>query len=466
MENRMASGAIPLLGRLAVHHQLISMDQLAEALEIHGRAGEQRRLAAVLIDRGYLTPGQVEKLLAAQRQIVAKHREKQAAAAQAPREEVKPDPQPVTTGARSASVEPEGVARSAPNPAAGGAIEGVLRDAVARGASDVHVHAGHPIRIRVAGELTESDGPALAADASEALLLGALDPEARSTLEECGEVDFSYALEGVGRFRANVYREQRGLDGVFRFIPPEAPSLDDLGLPRSLAKLTTYPQGMVLVTGPAGCGKTSTLAALVDLINEERRDHILTIEDPIEYLHRSKRCLVNQRSVKRHTGSFARALRAALREDPDVIVIGELRDLETISLALSAAETGHLVLATLHTDNSLRTLNRMVGAFPADQQEQVRTMLSESLRAVLSQRLLPRADGQGRVAALETLIVTKAVGNLIRDNKVFQIQSILQTGASHGMGLLDQSIAEHLRTGTITREVALAAGADPKLLGA
>jgi len=461
----MATQAMPLLGRLAVHHQLISMDQLTEALRIHGQAGEQRRLSAVLLELGYLTPAQLEKLLAVQRQIVEKHREKQAAAVRASDPEPKPDPQPVLETAPGQAVSPQPAPVRSSAPTAGGAIDNVLRDAVARGASDVHLHAGHPIRIRAAGELAESDGPALTADACEAMLLGALDADARAELERCGEVDFSYAVAGVGRFRANVYREQRGLDGVFRYIPPEPPSLEQLGLPRSVAKLTTYPQGMVLVTGPAGCGKTSTLAALVDLINEERRDHILTIEDPIEYLHRSKRCLVNQRSVKRHTGSFARALRAALREDPDVIVIGELRDLETISLALSAAETGHLVLATLHTDNSLRTLNRMVGAFPADQQEQVRTMLSESLRAVLSQRLLPRADGRGRVAALETLIVTKAVGNLIRDNKVFQIQSILQTGASHGMGLIDQSIAEHLRAGTITREVALRAGADPKLLG-
>ena len=249
-------------------------------------------------------------------------------------------------------------------------------------------------------------------------------------------------------------------------IPPRPPTLEDLGLPRSLAKLTTYHQGMVLVTGPTGSGKTSTLAALVDLINEERREHVLTVEDPIEFVHPAKRCLVNQRSVKHHTESFARALRAALREDPDVIVIGELRDLETISLALTAAETGHLVMATLHTDNTLRTLNRVVGAFPADQQEQVRTMLAESLRAVISQRLLPRADGKGRVAALETLIVTKAVSNLIRESKVFQIQSILQTGATHGMGLLDHSIRAHVQAGTVRREDALKHISDPKLLAA
>jgi twitching motility protein PilT len=208
------------------------------------------------------------------------------------------------------------------------------------------------------------------------------------------------------------------------------------------------------------------MAALVSLVNEERAEHILTVEDPIEYLHSSKKCIVNQRNVKRHTESFARALRAALREDPDVIVIGELRDLETVSLALSAAETGHFVLATLHTDNAIRTVNRMIGSFPPDQQDQVRAMLSESLRAVISQRLLPRADGNGRVAALETMVVTRAVANLIRENKTFQIQSILQTGAAHGMGLLDASIRQHVQSGAIAREEALRYCAEPKNLSA
>jgi twitching motility protein PilT len=204
----------------------------------------------------------------------------------------------------------------------------------------------------------------------------------------------------------------------------------------------------------------------VDLINQERTEHILSIEDPIEYLHPSKRCLVNQRSVNRHTESFARALRAALREDPDVIVIGELRDLETISLALTAAETGHFVLATLHTENAIRTINRMVGSFPADQQEQIRTMISESLRAVISQRLVPRADGSGRVPAIETLVITKAVGNLIRENKTFQIHSILQTGASQGMTLLDTSLRELVKEGTVTEEEALRHCEDPKVVAA
>ncbi len=273
-------------------------------------------------------------------------------------------------------------------------------------------------------------------------------------------------IAGVGRFRANAYRQLRGIDAVFRHIPANPPSLDDLGLPHSLAKLTTYHQGLVLLTGPTACGKSSTMAALVRLINEERADHIITIEDPIEYLHESKRCVVNQRSVKRHTESFARALKGSLREDPDVIVIGELRDLESISLALTAAETGHLVLATLHTENAIRTINRLVGAFPSDQQSQIRSMIADSLRMVFSQRLLPRADGAGRVVALETLVVTKAVSNLIRENKTFQIHSILQTGASQGMGLLDNSIKEHVKSGVVELEVAQRFCQDSKSLAA
>jgi twitching motility protein PilT len=300
------------------------------------------------------------------------------------------------------------------------------------------------------------------AEQGSALALAPLSMEQQQRLDSDGELDFCYTLEGVGRFRASVYRQLRGLDAVFRFIPPEVPTLDDLGLPSRLAKLTTFHQGMVLLTGPTRCGKSTTMAALVDLLNEERNGHILTIEDPIEFLHPSKRSLVNQRAVRRDTQSFARAVRAALREDPDVIVIGELRDHETISLALTAAETGHFVLGTIHTENSLRTVNRLVGSFPPDQQDQIRTMISESLRAVISQRLVPKADKDGLVPAIEVLMINKAVGKMIRDNKTFQIHSILQTGASQGMCLLDDSLAELVKSGVVEREEALRHCEDPK----
>jgi twitching motility protein PilT len=520
----------PLLGRLAVHLKMIDMDQLSDALREHGRVGVETCLGDVLVARGYIDRAQLAKLVATQKQVLEKHRAKQSAVEMsspeagptARRETIAHadsamDTAPATSrgggapGAAApsssrpsrpgASVAPEPVvpesSAAAPSPRradaapdAGNetgsgaetapalvrlgepsaedraALESVLRRAVERGASDVHLHGGAPLRVRVAGRLTALEERVLEPAAVERIVLAALTPEQRADLADRGELDLCHTLEGVGRFRANLYCQQRGLDGVFRHIPEKPPSLEDLGLPPRLARYTTYHQGMVLVTGPSGCGKSSTLAALVNLINEERREHILSIEDPIEYLHPSKRCLVNQRCVKTHTGSFARALRAALREDPDVIVIGELRDLETISLALSAAETGHFVLATLHTDNAIRTINRLVGSFPADQQEQIRTMISESLRAVLSQRLLPRADGQGRVPALETLVVTKAVSNLIRENKTFQLQSILQTGARQGMRLLDHAILAHVQDGTVSREDALRHCEDPKTLAA
>jgi twitching motility protein PilT len=355
-------------------------------------------------------------------------------------------------------------ARAPAAPVAGdaAALVEVLREGVERKASDIHLHAGLPIRYRLHGRFVPRDETPLAKERCEAMVLGALSAEQRAALDERGQLDFPYPVPGVGRFRANAFRQQGGLDAVFRHIPAEPPTLEDLGLPTTLAKFTNYHQGLVLVTGPANCGKSSTLAALVRILNEERRDHILTIEDPIEYVHESKSCVVNQRSVGHHTGSFGRALRAALREDPDVIVIGELRDFETISLALTAAETGHMVLGTLHTNGAVRTINRIVGAFPADQQEQVRSMVSESLRAVVSQRLVTTADGNGRVPALEILVVNKAIGNLIRENKTFQVQSQLQMGASQGMCLLDDSLNRLVKENVVTREEALRHAEDPK----
>lgn len=300
----------------------------------------------------------------------------------------------------------------------------------------------------------------------ERIVVSSLDEAQRQVLRDQGEIDFCFDLPGVGRFRANAYRQQRGLDAVFRVIPDEPPTLESLGLPEELEKYTDFHQGMVLITGPAGCGKSSTMAALVNHINETRDDHILTVEDPIEIIHPSKRCLVNQRHAGHHTASFSRALRGALREDPDIIVIGELRDLETISLAMTAAETGHFVLATLHTANAVRTVNRMIGAFPSNEQDQVRAMLSESLRAVVSQRLVPTADGTDRIPALELLVINRAIGNLIRDEKTVQIRSSMQTGKAHGMYLLEQTLNDLVAEGKITRETALDLAEEEKLITA
>ena len=460
--------SVSLIGRLAVHFKMISMEQLAAATREQGTGTSSQSLGDILVSKGFITQVQLAKLVRAQQEVVAKQRAGVAAPESAAATVAERAPAAAPVNAPTPARAGAGAKRAPPAAAATGTseLDGILRDAIAQGASDIHVHSGSAVQYRVAGKLVATQGAPLDAAGAEGVLLPALTEQERSVFAEHGDLDFCHEVPGAGRFRVNLYRQQRGIDAVLRFISPEPPSLEQLGLPSGLARFTSYPQGLVLITGPTGCGKTSTLAALVDLINEERREHILTIEDPVEYLHPSKRCLVNQRSVHRHTGSFARALRAALREDPDVIVIGELRDLETISLALTAAETGHLVLATLHTDNAIRTINRIVGSFSSEQQSQIRSMLSESLRAVVSQRLIPRADGKGRVAAIETLVVNKAVANLIRENKTFQIQSILQTGAAQGMGLLDASIRQHVQSGAIAREEALRYCAEPKNLSA
>ncbi|HKI05991.1 MAG TPA: type IV pilus twitching motility protein PilT [Thermoanaerobaculia bacterium] len=424
-----------LFGRLALHYKLVTREQLQDAARLQAREESPQRLADILIEKGFLNPRQVEQILAVQRDYVAKQ---EAQAAQR---------------------------RAAFRLGEPGALDRLLAHTLRAGASDLHLHSGSSIKLRTHGRLDELDSMILDAQSAERLILEILSPEQETALREQGQVDFAYTLDGVGRFRSNAYRQQRGMDAVFRAIPPQPPTLEQLGLPASLARFANFHQGMVLLTGPAGCGKSSTLAALVNIINQERHDHIITIEDPIEYIHPSKGCVVNQRQVGPHTGSFARALRAALREDPDIIAIGELRDLETISLALTAAETGHLVLATLHTNNAIRTVNRILGVFPPNQQDQIRTMVSESLRVVVSQRLVARADGQGRVPALEILVSNKAVANLIRDNKTFQIRSVLQTGASRGMCLLDASLTELVKSKVITREEALLHSEDPQRIG-
>ena len=445
------SEAPNLFGRLAVHYKLVTPDQLAEATRQQARDGHQRPLGDYLIEMGLLTQAHVEKLLAVQRDLAAK----QAAAAP-------PAPQPATATA------------PAPPPARPAAlrarserrVDRILEFAYNQGASDLHLRAGEATLARRAGQLITLGDQPLAATALQQLVAELLGAPERERLDRSGQSDFAYTLSGLARFRGNAYRHQGGLSVVLRAIPAEVPTLADLGLPSTLARLTNHHQGLVLLTGPAGCGKSSTMAALLRLINEERRDHIVTIEDPIEYLHRPLRCVVNQRQVGRDTESFSRALEAALREDPDVIAIGELRDLETISLALTAAETGHLVLATLHTDSAIRTVDRLVGAFPPSQQAQIRAMLSESLRAVVSQRLVARADGAGRVAALEILLGTRAVANLIRETKTFQLRSLIQTSVSQGMTLLDLSLAQLVRDGVVARAEALRHAEDAKLIPA
>ena len=319
-------------------------------------------------------------------------------------------------------------------------------------ASDVHISSGEPPMIRIHGEMRKLDAPPLPREEVHNLLYGILNDQQRKTFEEFHELDFAIALTEAGRFRINAFLQNRGESIVFRTIPTVIPSLEQLNMPKIIGDLTKKEKGLVLVTGPTGSGKSTTLAAMIDLINREEKCHILTVEDPIEFVHQSKTSLVNQRELGSHTHSFANALRSALREDPDVILVGEMRDLETISLALTAAETGHLVFGTLHTSSAPKTVDRIVDVFPPEQQEQVRTMFSESLQAVVTQMLLKRKDGKGRVAALEVMVGTPAVKNLIRENKIAQIPSSLQTGRQYGMQTMDQALIDLYQKDVVTRE--------------
>jgi twitching motility protein PilT len=328
-------------------------------------------------------------------------------------------------------------------------IDQFLKVLVQHNGSDLHLTTGSPPVMRVHGHMQRIKFRELSPKDMETLVYEIMDEEWRIRFLDSMDFDFAYEIEGLARFRVNVFWQRKGLAAVFRTIPSDILTADDLGLPDAVRKLCMLTKGLVLVTGPTGSGKSTTLAAMVDLINETRAEHILTIEDPIEFTHPNKKCLVNQREVGTNTRSFANALRAALREDPDVILVGEMRDKETIELGITAAETGHLVFGTLHTNSAPKTVDRIIDVFPADQQEQIRAMLAESLKGVISQVLLRKQGGKGRIAALEILVGTSAISNLIRENKVFQIPSIIQTGKKDGMQLLDQHILEYLMAGII-----------------
>jgi len=330
----------------------------------------------------------------------------------------------------------------------------LLRHARAMDASDLHLAVGVAPQLRVHGRLGPLPLPLVEAPQMDAWLEELLSPELRRELEARRQLDFCHRDPDLGRFRTNVFHQRLGKSAVMRVVPYEIPNLRDIGLPESLWEITGYSQGLILVTGAASCGKTTTLAALVDRINETERGHIITVEDPIEYVHSNKESLINQREIPSHSKSFAKALRQSLREDPDVILVGEMRDLETISLAITASETGHLVLATLHTTTAPATVDRIINAFPPDQQGQIRMMVSDSLKAVISQTLLPRRDGRGRVAAFEILRNTPAVGGLIRDGKTFQIPTAIQTGGAAGMQLMDGALLQLVHEGTIEPRVA------------
>jgi twitching motility protein PilT len=324
--------------------------------------------------------------------------------------------------------------------------------------SDLHITTNTPPQVRVHGRLQTLDLPPLGPAETKALAYSVLTDSQKKRFEETLELDFSFGIKGLARFRCNVFNQRGAAAAVYRVIPEEIRSFNDLGLPPVLATLAERPRGLVLVTGPTGSGKSTTLAAMIDKINNERREHILTIEDPIEYIHQHKGCLVNQREVHSDTHGFGNALRAALREDPDIVLIGELRDLETIESALRIAETGHLTFATLHTNSAAQTINRVIDVFPAHQQGQIRTQLSLVLEGIVCQALLPKADGTGRVMALEVMIPTPAIRNLIRDDKVHQIYSTMQTGQEKlGMQTMNQSLATLYQRRLISLEAALGA---------
>src|SRR5256885_3488834 len=336
-------------------------------------------------------------------------------------------------------------------------VDEYLAIAQEAGASDVHLGVNAPPVWRLHGTLQPiwPDAPRFNAEQTQKLADTFLNDVQRVLVKERGDADFAYA-NSRGRYRASVVRQRLGTDIVFRIINTRVRTMDELGLPEHLKLLTRYQNGLILVTGSVGSGKSTTLAALVEQVNIERREHIITLEDPVEYVFQPKGCHITQREVHTHTKSFGAALRGSLREDPDVIMVGEMRDLETISLAITASETGHLVLGTLHTGNASRTLDRLLDVFPPDQQEQIRIMVSESLRGVISQQLIPRADGKGRVLALEILTNTPAVANVIREAKTYMLPGIIQTGKKQGMQLMDDALAELYNRGLITAEEAMA----------
>ena len=494
-----------LFGRIAVHNKLIGQEQLDEAVAARKRRTDPNEdLGRIIRDKGFVDDKQYKTIRKAQEKaLVQKGLSEEQAKwvarglspdGRAPKED---PPTRAATGRAAAVVEevpveeveeveveeveeqpaaaPEPVRAEAtpkgklqhkrPNdPKSKQTMLALLKKAREVGASDLHMSCGAKPFFRLFGhiqfvqgmsEITREQGRNLAA----ALITDAEWNEFMTTLDWDGSVD----VPGVGRFRANVLQNRNGVSAVYRVIKTEIPTLQQLGLPETLERLTTFTQGLALVTGATGSGKSSTLAALIEIINSSRKDHIITMEDPIEFLFEGKGCNVSQREIHKHTQSWGNALRASLREDPDVIMVGEMRDLDTVSLAITASETGHLVFGTLHTTSATRTIDRLLDVFPPGEQPQIRAMVSESLKGIVSQQLLPKKEGKGRVPVLEILFWTPAVANLIREGTTYKLISVLQTGRKLGMQLMDEHIKEVLQQGLVTKEVARAAAANPKL---
>lgn len=460
-----------LFGKIALKNRLVDEGKIKECLGLLAKGvGDGEGLGRLLVAKGYITPAQCK--------LIDDHVRKLSPDGKlAPNARPSPDAKLASSGggrgARAEGAPPATVvARVTVGRAdvtdlatvrelgardythlAGKPLDAYLQEARRVGASDFHFQVDAPPFIRLHGEIVYLKHPRLTPKDTEPRILEILDDPVRETFLKHNDVDFCHEAPH-GRYRANVCRQRKGIDAVFRIIPRTVPTLEELNLPPVLNRFTEFRHGLVLITGPAGCGKTATMAALIDIVNARQHDHIVIVEEPIEYVIESKNCNVSQRHVRVHTNNFIAALRSALRADPDYICVGEMRDLETVSMAITAAETGHLVFATLHTTNSMRSIDRVIDVFPPKEQEQIRAMVSESMRGVISQQLLPRADGLGRVPALEVMFATPAVSNLIREKKTFQFPSVLQTGSRQGMITMDDSIGELLKKKLITKETA------------
>ncbi|MBN2645101.1 MAG: PilT/PilU family type 4a pilus ATPase [Desulfuromonadaceae bacterium] len=444
-----------------VLHNRVAAPELLERAKAYLQSHPELELAELLVRAGALKPPQVEQI----RQRFMALQDRPAAAAVAGESATAPSPVPQSPAVAPV---PETAVAAAPSPfdvrspATARSLTQLLGWAREQGASDLHVNAGSPPLMRKDGQLICLDQPPVTAAEAEELLFSILKGPQREQLRHHKALDVCCEVPGQGRYRSCFAQQSRGWDGAFRIINNRISTFEELQLPPSLKGLTEYHQGLILVTGPGGCGKTTTLAAMVELINRQRDDHIITMEDPIEYVFTPAKSHISQREVGSHTRSFSAALRAALREDPDVIMIGELRDRETASLAISAAETGHLVLASLHTTGAGQTISRILDFFPPDQQGQVRAMISESIRGIVCQRLLPKADGQGRALALEIMLNNTAIGNLIRDDRMFQLPTMMQINRDKGMCQLEDSLLKLVNDGLIPGEEAWFAAINKK----
>ena len=441
-----------LFGKIAVKNRLIDEAKLKECLAFLEKNGNGLSLGKLLLKKGMISPNHYKAIAEKVAESSADGGVSPVAGAQ-PAASAPARSKARASAANDGAVSPRAVAAKDYSFLSSQGIDAYLEEARKIGASDLHFQVDAPPFVRLHGGLVYLKHPVLTPDDTKPRLLEILTEKDRKSFEETNDHDFCYEASH-GRYRANLLRQRKGIDGVFRVIPSDLPTLESLHLPDVLRRFTKYRQGIVLITGPAGSGKTSTMAALVNIINEEQNDHIVTVEEPIEFIIPSINCNVNQRHVHVHTESFASALRSAMRADPDYICVGEMRDLETVSMAITAAETGHLVFGTLHTTNAIRSIDRIIDVFPPKEQEQIRAMVSESMRGVVSQQLLPRADGRGREPALEIMFTTPAVAHLIREKKTFQLNSVLQTGAKDGMITMDDAINQLLKDRVITRETA------------